>query len=149
MSSYFTCPVLVKFPPLFGDHLMGTEAGDSEVPASGHSRGRLNSRLEDEIGTATCPQICKYARKCHLSKNHFFLLVQESTILHFWTKCCYLGLTCQIILYSTVWNFKTHSNPAKRFRECAFIMVDMPIDRFALAGRLVQEIQAKRIIGLS
>ena len=34
-------------PPLFGDHRLGEEAGDSEVPARWRTRGRLNSRLED------------------------------------------------------------------------------------------------------
>ena len=38
MVSFLTCPVLVKFPPclvMFGDHRLGQEAGDSEVPARG------------------------------------------------------------------------------------------------------------------
>ena len=47
VSCYFTCSVLVKFSPLFGDQRLGEEAEDSEVPARGRTRGRLNSRLED------------------------------------------------------------------------------------------------------
>ena len=35
MVSFLTCPVLVKFPRLFGDHRLGQEAWDSEVPARG------------------------------------------------------------------------------------------------------------------
>ena len=36
MLGFLMCPVLVKLPPLFGDHRLGQEAGDSEVPARGH-----------------------------------------------------------------------------------------------------------------
>ena len=35
MVSFFKCPVLVKSAPMFGDHQMGEDAGDSEVPARG------------------------------------------------------------------------------------------------------------------
>ena len=31
-SHKFTCSVVLKFPPLFGDHQLGEEAGDSEGP---------------------------------------------------------------------------------------------------------------------
>ena len=65
---------LWSFPPLFGDHCLGEQAGESEVPARGGTRGTLNSRLEDEIGTTTCPQFRKCAGKCHRSKNHFLLV---------------------------------------------------------------------------
>ena len=47
VSRYFRCSVLLKFSPLFGDHRLGEEAGDSEVPARCHTRGRLNSSLLD------------------------------------------------------------------------------------------------------
>ena len=35
MVSFLTCPVLVKFPAMSGDHRLGQEAGDLEVPARG------------------------------------------------------------------------------------------------------------------
>ena len=35
MVSFLTCPVLVKFPALSGDHRLGQEAGGSEVPDRG------------------------------------------------------------------------------------------------------------------
>ena len=35
MVSVLTCPVLVKFFPLSGDHRLGQEAGKSEVPERG------------------------------------------------------------------------------------------------------------------
>ena len=37
MVIFLTCPVLAKFPPLLGDHRLGQEAGDSEVPARGRT----------------------------------------------------------------------------------------------------------------
>ena len=56
MVSFLTCPVLVKFPPLFGDHCLGQEAGDSEVPA------RVRKLLE----TA---QTAGSNQDCYLSDN--------------------------------------------------------------------------------
>ena len=37
MVSFLTCPVLVKFPALSGDHRPRQEAGDSEVPPRGRT----------------------------------------------------------------------------------------------------------------
>ena len=51
MVSFLTCPVLVKFPPLFGNHRLGQESGDSEVPA----RGR---KLLETAQTAGSNQDC-------------------------------------------------------------------------------------------
>ena len=56
MVSFLTCPVLVKFPLLFGDHRRGEEAGDSEVPP----RGR---KLLETALTAGANQ------DCYMSKN--------------------------------------------------------------------------------
>ena len=56
MVSFFTCPVPMKFPPLFGDHWLGQEAGDSEVPA------RVRKLLE----TA---QTAGSNKDCYKSKN--------------------------------------------------------------------------------
>ena len=43
--------VLVKFPPLFGNHQLGQETGDSEVPARGH-------KLLETGQTAGSNQVC-------------------------------------------------------------------------------------------
>ena len=56
MVSFLTCPVLVKFPALSGDHRPGQEAGDSEVPP----RGR---KLLETAQTAGSNQ------DCYMSKN--------------------------------------------------------------------------------
>ena len=56
MVSFLTCPVLVKFPALSGDHRPGQEAGDSEVPP----RGRT---LLETAQTAGANQ------DCYMSKN--------------------------------------------------------------------------------
>ena len=56
MVSFLTCPVLVKFPALSGDHRLGQEAGDSEVP----DRGR---KLLETAQTAGANQ------DCYMSEN--------------------------------------------------------------------------------
>ena len=56
MVSFLTCPVLVKFPALSGDHRPGQEAGDSEVPP----RGR---KLLETAQTAGLNQ------DCYMSEN--------------------------------------------------------------------------------
>ena len=56
MVSFLTCPVLVKFPALSGDHRPGQEAGDPEVPP----RGR---KLLETAQTAGSNQ------DCYMSKN--------------------------------------------------------------------------------
>ena len=56
MVSFLTCPVLVKFPALSGDHRQGQEAGDSEVPP----RGR---KLLETAQTAGLNQ------DCYMSEN--------------------------------------------------------------------------------
>ena len=39
-----------------------------------------------------------------------------------------------------------HSNPTRRLRDCALIMADIPIDRFALSRTLVHSIVIKEFI---
>ena len=56
MVSFLMCPVLLKCPPLFGDHRLGQEAGDSEVLA----RGR---KLLETAQTAGSNE------DCYMSKN--------------------------------------------------------------------------------
>ena len=68
-------PCSCEVPPLFGKNRLGEESGDLEVPARGRTRGRLNSRLEDQIRTTTYPRIRKFAGKCDLSEKSFFFLL--------------------------------------------------------------------------
>ena len=58
MVCFLTCPVLVKFPHLFGDHRLGKEAGDSEVLA----RGR-------KLLVQETAQAAESNQDCYMSKN--------------------------------------------------------------------------------
>ena len=60
--------------------MLGEEAGDSELPARGCIRGRQNSRLGDQIRTATFPQNPQMCRQMPYVQKSVFLLVQESAI---------------------------------------------------------------------
>ena len=63
MFSFFVCPVLVKFLPLFGDHRLGKEAGDSDVSA----RGR---KLLDTAVTAGSYQDFKMSKNLTKSSDN-------------------------------------------------------------------------------
>ena len=67
MVCFLTCPVLVKFPHLFGNHRLGQEAGDSEVPA----RGR---KLLETAQAAEMNQDCYMSKNMtkSLDKNYYY-----------------------------------------------------------------------------
>ena len=76
MVSFLTCPVLVKFPALSGDHGLGQEAGNSEVPA----RGRKNSI---DVGHRPYNYRCCILILLDLLKNMVKMLTPELYIVYF------------------------------------------------------------------